>query len=454
MQDDVVDTTALTSMSGMTELSDVVVADRYRLGAPLGQGAMANVYRAADLRLNRDVAIKLFHPGQDATVRIRFGAEAQALARLSHPGLVGIYDAGVDDDRPYLVMELVDGESLRDLLLAGPLAPAEVTALGARLAAALAHVHANDVVHRDIKPSNIVLDAQALPHLADFGIALLVDAARMTGSNEILGTAAYLAPEQILGDPVGAPADVYSLGLVLLECLTGELEYPGVSKVESALARLHRPPRMPADLSPALAELLTSMTARCPADRPTAAECAIRLAGVGGGRSLSRRHKGSGVLVGWRRFAIAGSSLVIAIIASAWMLTSLLPRFSPSTASPGVSTRPYGTTDRGPAAFPPGPMRVAVPMAVEGPAFSGGAPRTTTSTSPHGGGPADAVMISTLDAPSPATTVETTNAPLVFGPSEPPTTTPTPTTEDPPGKHHPPRTTLRHDRPTTTSNPS
>jgi hypothetical protein len=99
-------------------------------------------------------------------------------------------------------------------------------------------------------------------------------------------------------------------------------------------------------------------------------------------------------------------------------------------------------------------MRVAVPMAVEGPAFSGGAPRTTTSTSPHGGGPADAVMISTLDAPSPATTAETTNAPLAFGPSETPTTTPTPTTEDPPTRHHPPRTTLRHDGPTTTANPS
>ncbi|HEY3610329.1 MAG TPA: protein kinase [Pseudonocardiaceae bacterium] len=438
MQDDVVDTTALTSMSGMAS-SDAVVADRYRLGAPLGQGAMANVYRAVDLRLNRDVAIKLFHPGQDATVRIRFGAEAQALARLSHPGLVGIYDAGVDDDdRPYLVMDLVDGESLRDRLLAGPLAAPEAMALGARLAAALAHVHANDVVHRDVKPSNIVLDAQALPHLADFGIALLLDAARMTGSNEILGTAAYLAPEQILGDPVGASADVYSLGLVLLECLTGELEYPGVSKVESALARLHRPPRVPADVPPALATLLTAMTARCPADRPTAAECAVRLSG---GRSLSRRRKGSrpAVLVGWRRFAVAGSSLAIAIIASAWMLTSLMPRFSPSTAIPGVPTRHYGTTDRVPAAAAsPGRVRVAVPMAAEGPEFDGGAP-TTTSTGP----PINAVMAVTPNGP--VTTPATTNPPVAFGPSQSgsPTTTPTKT------KHHPPRTPVRH-KPTAT----
>ena len=441
MQDDVVDTTALTSMSGMAELSEAVVAERYRLGVPLGQGAMANVYRAVDLRLNRDVAIKLFHPGQDATVRIRFGAEAQALARLSHPGLVGIYDAGVDgDDRPYLVMDLVDGESLRDHLLAGPLTPPEAMALGARLAAALAHVHANDVVHRDVKPSNIVLDAQALPHLADFGIALLLDAARMTSSNEILGTAAYLAPEQILGDPVGAPADVYSLGLVLLECLTGELEYPGVSKVESALARLHRPPRVPANVPPALASLLTAMTARCPADRPTAAECAVRLSG---GRALSRRRKGSrpAVLVGWRRFAMAGSTLAIAIITSAWMLTSLLPGFSPSTAVTGVPTRHYGTMDRVPAAaVPPVRVRAAVPMAAEGPEFPGNAP-TTTSTGPQGT-PANAVMVATPNGPA------TTNAPAAFGPAQSgsPTTTPTKT------KHHPPRTPAHH-KPTTTTSP-
>ncbi len=435
MQDDVVDTTALTSMSGMAESSEALVADRYRLGLPLGQGAMANVYRAVDLRLSRAVAIKLFHPGQDATVRTRFGAEAQALARLSHPGLVGIYDAGVDEDgRPYLVMDLVDGESLRDRLLAGPLAAPEAMALGARLAEALAHVHANDVVHRDVKPSNIVLDERAQPHLADFGIALLLDAARMTGSNEILGTAAYLAPEQILGDPVGAPADVYSLGLVLLECLTGELEYPGVSKVESALARLHRPPRVPPGLPPALASLLTAMTARCPADRPTAEECASRLSG---GRSLSRRRKGSrpAVLVGWRRFAVAGSSLAIAIIASAWMLTSLMPRVGPSTAVPGVPPRHYGTTDPSPpTAVQQGALRVAIPVAAQDPDLPGPAHTATTTQQ---GGP-DSVVVTPS---SPATT--TTNPPVAFGPI---TTTAAPTKT----KHHPPG----HLQPTTTTSPN
>jgi serine/threonine protein kinase len=346
LDDDMVATADTSASSGMAGLSGTVVANRYRLVTPLGQGAMANVYRAVDNRLDREVAVKLFHPGQDAAVRSRFGAEAQALARLSHPGLVSIFDAGVEGDRPYLVMQLVDGESLRDRLLAGPLDYDDVVLLGARLATALAHVHGNGIVHRDIKPSNIVLDHNGSPHLADFGIALLLDAARMTGSNEIMGTAAYLSPEQILGADVGAAADVYSLGLVLLECMTGELEYPGVSKVESALARLHRSPKMPDGIPAVLGELLSAMTARQPADRPVAGDCAAwfwavrehsgmssKAAGVVAASWLARRGKQFGrsrtrspLFSGWRRFAIAGSGLAMAILASTWLFTSLLPR--------------------------------------------------------------------------------------------------------------------------------
>jgi eukaryotic-like serine/threonine-protein kinase len=355
LDDDVATTAAMSAVPGMADLSGSVVAGRYRLAGPLGQGAMANVYRAMDDRLDRDVAVKLFHSGQDAAVRARFGAEAQALARLSHPGLVSIFDAGVEGDRPYLVMQLVDGESLRDRLLAGPLNSDDVVLLGARLATALAHVHRNGIVHRDIKPSNIVLDSNSSPHLADFGIALLLDAARMTGSNEIMGTAAYLAPEQILGADVGAEADVYSLGLVLLECLTGELEYPGVSKVESALARLHRSPRMPEDISPVLGELLTAMTARDATDRPTSGDCAAWFwavrehSGMSGkaarvaaatwlasrGGRLGKSRTGTPLFSGWRRFAIAGSGLVMAVLASTWLFTSLLPRVMPAQPSVG-----------------------------------------------------------------------------------------------------------------------
>lgn len=356
MRDDTVETAA-----GEPDPAPVLVARRYRLGEPLGQGAIANVYRAVDTRLARDVAVKVFHPGQEPAARARFGAEAQALARLSHPGLVGIYDAGVDDDRPYLVMQLVDGESLRERLLGGPLTAGEVIDLGVSLAAALSHVHANDVVHRDVKPSNIVLDAAGAPHLADFGIALLLDLVRVTGANEIMGTAAYLAPEQILSEPVGAAADVYSLGLVLLECLTGELEYPGVSRVESALARLHRPPRVPDGIPAALADLLTAMTARTAANRPGAAECAKRLVAIRqrvasararrlavrrvvGDRLTGLAHTrpaarsggyraAAPLLSGWRRFVLAGSGLAMAIVASTWLFTSLMPRMAPQPAA-------------------------------------------------------------------------------------------------------------------------
>ncbi|HEY3748215.1 MAG TPA: serine/threonine-protein kinase [Pseudonocardiaceae bacterium] len=356
MRDDEVGETAATpAPSGMADLSGSVVADRYRLAGPLGQGANANVYRAVDDRLDRKVAVKLFHPGQDTAVRARFGAEAQALARLSHPGLIGIYDAGVEGDRPYLVMQLVDGESLRERLLGGPLAADDVVLLGARLAMALAHVHSNGIVHRDIKPSNIVLDGNGSPHLADFGIALLLDAARVTGTNEIMGTAAYLSPEQILGVNVGAAADIYSLGLVLLECLTGELEYPGVSKVESALARLHRSPKIPDGIPPVLGQLLSAMTSRDPEHRPSAGDCAAWFwaarehGGVSGraarlaaaswlsskGKQFGRSRTRAPLFSGWRRFAIAGSGLAMAVLASTWLFTSMLPRALPA-ATPSI----------------------------------------------------------------------------------------------------------------------
>ena len=451
MRDDVEETTALKSLAGMADLSSVVVADRYRLAAPLGQGSMADVYRALDLRLNRDVAIKLFHPGQDAAVRVRFAAEARALARLSHPGLIGIFDAGVtENDRPYLVIQLVDGESLRDRLLAGPLTADEVVTLGRRLAGALAHVHGSGIVHRDIKPSNIVLDEHGVPYLADFGIALLLDAARMTGSNEILGTAAYLAPEQILGDPVGAAADVYSLGLVLLECLTGVLEYPGGSKVESALARLHRPPRIPDGLPAALAGLLTDMTARAAEDRPTAADCASRLSavrpGVAGAGRLAvltgwiRPHV---VNTGWRRVAVAGSGLAIAIVASVWMLTSLLPRVLPATTpNGGTSARHFGTT--GPHTGNgngSGGIHVAAPIVAAGPGYysdrgsTSGTSTALNTPNTSGGQNSGLVVSSSENGPSgTATTPETTGNPAVFGPvqggGQPPVTTP-------PSKSHP-----------------
>ncbi|MEU6777074.1 protein kinase [Streptomyces sp. NPDC046759] len=263
-----------------------VLSGRYRLGRKIGSGGMADVYEGVDTRLRRPVAVKVFRPGSDPQNDDRLAAEAVLLARLQHPGLVTVHDAGRHDDRAYLVMELVNGPTLRSLLAGGALPLPRVADLGTALARALAHVHRAGIVHRDIKPSNILLDTAGSPHLADFGIARLANSTRRTAPDALTGTAAYLAPEQVEGRPVGPATDVYALGLVLLECLKGELEYPG-TPLEAALARLHRPPAVPAWCPFDLAALLRAMTARDPETRPDAEQCARALSSSNAGRRPS-----------------------------------------------------------------------------------------------------------------------------------------------------------------------
>ncbi|MFE3037827.1 protein kinase [Streptomyces canus] len=256
-----------------------VVAGRYRLGARLGSGGAADVYQGIDLRLKRPVAVKVFRPGAEPALEQRFADEAVLLAGLRHPGLVTLYDAGRHQDRPFLVMELVEGPTLAQRISAGAMEAPRVARLGTALAGALAHVHAAGIVHRDVKPSNVLLDTADIPHLADFGISRMVGATRHTASGALLGTAAYLAPEQVLGKGVGPSADIYALGLVLLECLKGELEYGG-TPLEAAVARLHRPPVVPCTVPPRLAELIHAMTALEDTARPDAEQCAEALSAL------------------------------------------------------------------------------------------------------------------------------------------------------------------------------
>ncbi|HWO58804.1 MAG TPA: serine/threonine-protein kinase [Umezawaea sp.] len=253
--------------------SGKVIGGRYELGGLLGTGGMAEVYRARDIRLDRSVAIKLFLSGATPEDQIRLDREAQMLAALHTPGVVTVFDTGSHRGRPYYVMQVVDGGTLRQRMRQ-PLPPSLVARIGAQVADTLDFVHAWGIVHRDIKPSNILLDDTGRQaYLADFGLALQAHATRVTRSGLLVGTAGYLAPEQLRGREVAPPTDIYALGLVLLECLTGQSEYPG-GDTEAALARLSRPARVPAGLPEPWTELLVSMTHSDPSRRPRAAQCA------------------------------------------------------------------------------------------------------------------------------------------------------------------------------------
>jgi len=252
-----------------------VLSGRYRLDGRLGSGGAADVHRGFDLRLRRPVAVKIFRPDACMSREESLDSEALILARLHHPGLVTAFDAGQHDGRDFLVMQLIEGITLKERIARGPLPPEATAAVGAGLAQALDHAHETGIVHRDVKPSNILLDHAERPYLADFGISHRLDTTH-TATDTIIGTPAYLSPEQVLGRPVGRPADIYALGLVLLECLTGKLEYDG-GPLEAAIARLHRPPALPPGLPERLSRLLGRMAALDEQDRPPARDCAREL---------------------------------------------------------------------------------------------------------------------------------------------------------------------------------
>ncbi|WP_233200733.1 serine/threonine-protein kinase [Cryobacterium sp. M15] len=271
-----------------------LLADRFSIESLVGAGGMASVYRATDTALGRTVAVKLFRADGGASEPERQSGEIALLASLNHFALVTLFDAGtavVDGaSRTFIVMEFVDGPDLRTRIESGPLPSLNVAIMGADLAEALHYVHEQGIIHRDVKPANVLLAPSGFPgrgmhaKLADFGIARLLDETRLTATGSLLGTASYLSPEQALGGVIAAPTDVYSLGLVLLECLTGVRAYPGTA-VESAMARLQRQPEIPSQLGRRWTDVLRAMTARDFADRPTAADAAglLRALATGAG---------------------------------------------------------------------------------------------------------------------------------------------------------------------------
>jgi eukaryotic-like serine/threonine-protein kinase len=329
------------------ERPPALLAGRYEVGKLIGSGGTARVHRAYDVRLAREVAVKIYDRDAVALDQRRRLRETTIQGSITHPGVVALLDSGTENGRTYLVMQLVEGQNLAERLLSGPMPVAEVTALADGLAGALAHVHSRRVVHRDLKPANVFLSAGG-PLIGDFGIAHALDTTHITGTGLVPGTAAYLAPEQVGGEPTGPPADVYALGLMLLECLTGQREYPG-TMVEAAMARLTRPPRIPDDLPASLAHLLRRMTQREPADRPTAVEV-LRLlhdpAPTLPAASPERWRRGPAR----RRIAAAAGLTVAAVAAASAMLLAGRETGTSTPAQPPTANSPAATSAPSPSA--------------------------------------------------------------------------------------------------------
>lgn len=261
----------MTSAVPTTEL----LAGRYRLERLLGHGGMADVYRAADESGGPPVAIKVVR-STDPELARRITREARAVEGFDHPGLVRLLGAGVHAEHAYMVMELVEGPTLAERLRRGPLAPDRCATLGASLAGALAYVHRRGVVHRDVKPANVLLGPGSRVRLADFGIAQLLDASAATVTGTTLGTAAYMAPEQLGHHRVGPEADLWALGAMLLECMTGRRAFEG-TPAEVVARRLAGDVPSPEGLPAPWRILLSSMMDPDPARRPEAAEVADML---------------------------------------------------------------------------------------------------------------------------------------------------------------------------------
>jgi eukaryotic-like serine/threonine-protein kinase len=259
------------------DLEGRILDGRYQLGSLLGAGGMASVYLATDRVLQRQVAVKVLRPSdvQDAVFVERFRREARAAARLSHPNIVAVFDSGFDAGLHYLVMEYVVGESLAQLLhRQGRLAPLRAVELAIQVCAALAAAHAQGLVHRDIKPANVLVGPDGQVKVTDFGIVKASAATTLTGTGMVLGTAAYLSPEQAQGHPVDARSDLYGLGCVLYELLCGSPPFgsgPDRSPVAIATRHVREPPEPPSacnpQVDPALDQVVLTALAKDPAQR-------------------------------------------------------------------------------------------------------------------------------------------------------------------------------------------
>jgi eukaryotic-like serine/threonine-protein kinase len=331
-----------------------VIGGRYRLDERIGSGAMSEVWAAYDVELERRVAVKLLGV---ATDRDRFAREAQTVAALSHPNICRLFDHGETDARPFIVFEYLPGGTLDDRLVPGePLADADTARVAADLAAALAHAHARGVLHRDVKPSNVLFDEEGNAKLADFGIARLGDASTLTEAGTVLGTAAYISPEQARSEPVTPATDVYAFGVVLYRLLTGRLPFEAEAPLELALKHVNEEPvpiaELRPDAPPALERVATWSLAKVPEERPPDGAALVAALGQGGAPTAEetlvmaprRRHIGPrhvGVGVAFVLLVLAGAA--VAILAN------------PETSKAPVATTKAQSTKRATTAPPPPP---------------------------------------------------------------------------------------------------
>jgi len=259
------------------EMAQRILGERYALEEKVGSGGMAEVYLAHDKLLDRRVAVKILHEAyrSDAEFIERFHREAKAAARLSHPSIVSIYDVGVEDEDHYIVMEYVPGDSLKDKLREeGALEISDAVKIAKDIASGLNHAHTNNLVHCDVKPHNILLTSDGHAKIADFGIARAVTESTMTYSGSVIGSVHYFSPEQAQGKSITPKSDVYSLGVVMYEMLTGKLPFTGDNAVAVAMKHIEEEPTPPSALRSQIPPMFEAITLRAmskaPENRPSA----------------------------------------------------------------------------------------------------------------------------------------------------------------------------------------
>lgn len=398
-----------------------VIAGRYRLLEPLGRGAMSSVWLAEDPELQRQVAVKMLAPAAD---RARFEREARTVAGLSDPYIGALYDYGTHDGRPFMVLEYLSGGSLEDRLKNGrPLGDVETQRIATEIATGLAHAHARGLVHRDLKPANVLFDSEGRAKIVDFGIARLGDAGTLTEAGTVLGTAAYISPEQASGLTATPASDVYSFGIILFRMLTGRLPFVADNAME--LVRMNRDDPAPKvaevrrDAPPGLAWTADAALAKDPAARPRdGAALVAALSDDGTAETLAataetrvlpvpppaRRHRSSRVLLPALAIAIVllagGAALALALThtsSGGSNTNGSLPRLNlPSVSathtetgatSPTTATRPTTsrttTTAPATATTPPATTHHTTTAATHttAPATTTAPPPTTASTS-------------------------------------------------------------------------